>query len=857
MPSFQVICRTTSIEQCRLVVSTSSDLSSPSYGALVSASDSRIRMVSPDLSSGAYYWGVERDGILLASPRGQSKIPSASHTIAWSSCAETGSTHAVFSQIESENPDAFFHLGDMHYRDNTSAEVATYLSDLELVFQSGPQASLYRNVPTFWMVDDHDAGGGNDHAGNTDAARAAAEAWRIMAPHPTLLDTAADGGRYFSYDIGRVRYVVTDQRRFASVRTTTDDASKTVLGATQKAWFKDIIQNSPGMLIVWCCTRAWHYPVTSSSDTWGGFSTERTELADHIQAHAPERVDILVGDRHYGALDDGANCNYTTGGVGNGLICAVASPLDKDPSSNDAATFSGGYARVRGIYGRYEVVDTGGDTITRNIAIKNSSGTDLITLSKSTVIGVGGDYVDPFASDVILDVDFNSNYFDKSPVAWKMQAQGQVEWDTVAPVRGAGSFLANGEGRLLAADGDNNLWHFVDGSDANIPFTVEFEMQARSDLGTVGTDDGLLCAGGTAGNSRWVFYLHSDGHLSIFAAGNILHLEYTGNLNDGNPHHVAWVRDSSDVCSLYVDRVRVDQVTDSHNYSTGNGEPLYIGADIASIPARIWDNGLIDAVKITTDARYSGASFPDTELQHLDTDQSQLDPAVQTATRAPWYFTQLTNLEHHQGHTRNPVTSNYILVNTGTSFYHLDSDGSTVLSTYTTPLSDSGVPGSVNPTDPCHHKGEMVMCWNGYYTFWAADGMSYLRKFASPNVGSTLSVGPSANSLYYMLFDDSTFIQEVSDVDGSIISTLSLTGEPITRVQGLAWSANENGWYVTSDADSTIRFISLTGVVSAPLHIYPYDGLQGIAVLGDDVTFTNYVASGSFGEGLQIVTKAT
>jgi len=298
MATFQVTAKTGGILSHRLVVSANSGLTSPTYSSAALAADGFIRLTSPDLASGDWYWGIEQDGVLTDTPRGQASVPSASHSLCFSSCAVSGSNDSVFSQIESEGTDMFFHLGDMHYQQRTSTDETLYLTDFSQVFNSPNQASLYANIPTAYMPSDNDGGGGNNHSGNTGATSAAAGAWRKRVPHPTLELSGEQDGRYFSFDVGRVRYAFTDQRAFASPNANTDDSSKTMLGATQKTWLLDLIENSSGFLIVWVCTRLFHANTNVGSDSWGGFTTEREEICDQIQTHASGRVCILSADSH-------------------------------------------------------------------------------------------------------------------------------------------------------------------------------------------------------------------------------------------------------------------------------------------------------------------------------------------------------------------------------------------------------------------------------------------------------------------------------------------------------------------------------------------------------------------------------
>ena len=62
-----------------------------------------------------------------------------------------------------------------------------------------------------------------------------------------------------------------------------ESAGKSRLGAAQKAWFKQevIAARDAGFpLILWVSTVPWIATAALGNDTWAGYSTERTELAN-------------------------------------------------------------------------------------------------------------------------------------------------------------------------------------------------------------------------------------------------------------------------------------------------------------------------------------------------------------------------------------------------------------------------------------------------------------------------------------------------------------------------------------------------------------------------------------------------
>lgn len=293
-------------------------------------------------------------------------------TVAFGGDANTGSTHAVFNRILLAEPRMFIHLGDLNYENVTPNSEAPYHAALDAVFASIPQHRLYRSVPTQWVWDDHDGSGGGNGDGTAIGWPAAAAVYRDRVPHYPLPHSRAI---YQTWDIGRVRFIMTDQRSEAV-------AGVTILGAAQKAWFKDLIANSPGMLIVWICPR-W-FCNANHADSWNSYAAERTELADHIKANAHGRVVVLEADQHTLAIDDGSHADYATGG-GEPLRCFRAAPLDRTPSAL-ANTYSHGEFNGNGQFGTMQVEDAGLGSIDVTWTGYDSAGSVLTTYSFSVAV---------------------------------------------------------------------------------------------------------------------------------------------------------------------------------------------------------------------------------------------------------------------------------------------------------------------------------------------------------------------------------------------------------------------------------------------------------------------------------------
>ena len=285
----------------------------------------------------------------------------ASFQFAFSSCAQTGSSHPVFSTLLKKKPLFFLHLGDLHYQNIARNDPALFRAAWRQVLGSPAQAALYRNVPLAYVWDDHDFGpNGSDR---TSPSRAAARlAYQEFMPHYPLIEGVGNVPIYQAFSVGRVRFLITDLRSERSPENASDDRSKTMMGAAQKAWFKQEVleaqRNATG-LIVWVCV----VPFVGrqrKGDGWARYSTERREIADFLKANKIRNLVVLSGDAHMCAADDGTNADYATGG-GAPLRVMHGSSLDK-ASSFKGGPYSHGFYRPRsdeGCFGWVEVNDSG------------------------------------------------------------------------------------------------------------------------------------------------------------------------------------------------------------------------------------------------------------------------------------------------------------------------------------------------------------------------------------------------------------------------------------------------------------------------------------------------------------------
>lgn len=308
-------------------------------------------------------------------------------TVAFGSCAYTGSTHPVFDTIRGLAPDLFIHMGDLHYEDITTNDPARFAAAYDVVLASPAQSALYRSVPIAYMWDDHDFGS-NNSAGNSASRPAARRSYRSYVPHYPLPADAGGNGPdapiYQAFSAGRVRFIMTDTRSEKSW------PRRTVLGAQQKEWLKQELlaaRDAGYALIVWVQPDPWiagvEWWLLGLQDNWGAYAGERREIANFIADNGIDNLIMLSGDAHMLAIDDGTHSNYAgTAGDradGPGFPVMHAAAFDQR-GSRKGGPYSEGRIPGGGHFGYMTVTDTGGEVAVRWQGM-NERGETLMELS--------------------------------------------------------------------------------------------------------------------------------------------------------------------------------------------------------------------------------------------------------------------------------------------------------------------------------------------------------------------------------------------------------------------------------------------------------------------------------------------
>ena len=390
----------------RVLVSKSVELTEPQWFGPMIAITTQGNMVefhATNLQANTqYFYALEVNGVRQLDRRGAFKTfppdrEPASFNFAFASCAHTGSENPVFDTIRQLHPLFFMNVGDFHYENISSNALVKFRMAYDRVLLSQRQSLLYRSLPLAYVWDDHDFAGNNSDR-RAPSHYAARYVYEEYIPHYEMPGGVGDVPIYQSFTVGRVKFILTDLRSERDQVKTPDGPNKSMLGAKQKAWFKNELLSAKGKypLIFWVSSVPWigeagvnYYPINGNvtgyihqknwwqfkrdpataederkvrndDDFWGAFAHERREIANFIRDNQVAGLCILHGDAHMLAADDGSHSNYATGG-GAGFPVLCAAPLDQDASIKGGPYSQGVYKcrKGEGCFGYVMVRDAG------------------------------------------------------------------------------------------------------------------------------------------------------------------------------------------------------------------------------------------------------------------------------------------------------------------------------------------------------------------------------------------------------------------------------------------------------------------------------------------------------------------
>lgn len=250
--------------------------------------------------------------------------------IAFGSCCriQFDAEQPIWSVVQALEPDMFFWLGDNIYGDSDEpAALAELYGRERLVRRLEP---LLRGTPQLAIWDDHDFGyNGSD--GTSPYKDSSLDVFRHYWPNPSFGEPASKG-IYFKQSYGGVDFFFLDGRYHRDPTENRDDASKTMLGAAQKAWLKAGLLESKAVFKVLVSGTGWSTAENEKGgDSWGVFMTERNEIFDFVRDRNIGGVVCISGDSHMGEL----NCIPRSAHGGYDIYDLCSSPLAQMPATKN------------------------------------------------------------------------------------------------------------------------------------------------------------------------------------------------------------------------------------------------------------------------------------------------------------------------------------------------------------------------------------------------------------------------------------------------------------------------------------------------------------------------------------------
>lgn len=377
----KVTVKTTSCSSARLICATDSGLTTGVVNGSAATPDAdgyATLSVSGLTPNTRYYYRVEMTdgngtvGNDTMSTIGRIKTaPSGAANFAFDfgSC-ENSTDPIVFPLITARGDDMFFHLGDMFYNDGSGTTLSNIKSKLEGKITLTNHADLFSTVNMTYTPSDHDVAQNDSNNGSDPTAWGN---WRTAADQ-----LFPDIDRYYTWVWGRVRFIKLDTKNFASDSSLTDNSSKTLLGTTQKQWFKDTIDAATEPAIVIVQPDVWIGSAIAGDNGWFGFTTERTELANYMVASGKNFI-MVAGDMHAIAADNGTNS-------AGGITVFQAAPFGQTASQKGGPYTTGPFpasgTAFTTQYGRVVVTD-GGGPITFAFTGYDSTNATVASLTKT------------------------------------------------------------------------------------------------------------------------------------------------------------------------------------------------------------------------------------------------------------------------------------------------------------------------------------------------------------------------------------------------------------------------------------------------------------------------------------------
>jgi phosphodiesterase/alkaline phosphatase D-like protein len=324
-----------------------------------------------------YYYRWYSNGALAAGANGKCKtlatfgVPTSFRFVSLS-CVRTAANDAYFATHLAQLDSAFtLFSGDFYY------ETLGQDTSLAKTFRDNWHKPHMRSNRVAWLKGqghkivwgDHDYLGNNSDGTslNGDIAR---DVYRQVVPHSPLPRTG-DIGRSFAS--GCVQFFMMDTQSKRSPSRSTDNSTKTMLGAEQKAALKAWLlayKNYPKVIE---SPPPWHATSTNDDD-WGSYSTERAEIVKYCKDNGIGNIVFICHDMHAHAY---ANASNGTPGGWPVFQAAAGNQLSSSKGGPYANRYPGGVGVEVRQYGYFVVTDDGESTVSITFRPRNSNGSNV------------------------------------------------------------------------------------------------------------------------------------------------------------------------------------------------------------------------------------------------------------------------------------------------------------------------------------------------------------------------------------------------------------------------------------------------------------------------------------------------
>ncbi|MDF1858867.1 MAG: alkaline phosphatase D family protein [Verrucomicrobiales bacterium] len=218
--------------------------------------------------------------------------------------------YPALDAILKQKPHFFVGTGDNVYYDtpdNPRAETVTELRQKwHEQFVQPRYRALFAEVPTYWMIDDHDYRiDDGDNSGDYDPTPEVARQM-VLEQLPIVAPGDPDAKTYRTHRVSRdLQLWFPENRMYRSDNAMEDGPDKTIWGAEQKAWLKKTLQESDATFKLLVSPTPMVGPddlrKTDNHTNHGGFRHERDEFFSWLAETGLDQKHfyIVCGDRHW------------------------------------------------------------------------------------------------------------------------------------------------------------------------------------------------------------------------------------------------------------------------------------------------------------------------------------------------------------------------------------------------------------------------------------------------------------------------------------------------------------------------------------------------------------------------------